>query len=736
MFYSIANLRAIAVSEIPEPWNWKPASPPPYDDKDAYVSWKMCFQTEHAFISGYEGITAEVRVSDDNVPARLHALIVDYDGKLPDNPAKFVKEKPGGPFMPNYMVRTANGNGRLIWVFERPLLLVNKQQTKEFLKTAARQLRLDRWLPGLDTEAFANANQYYEIGRGWEPIKPGASIPAGILESWLVQSSAGLAFDESKQMAYTVPIESLAKETEERFPGRWKGPFILGARGVRFWDASADNETAAVVREDGMMCFTGGQAFVPWRQIFGAKFLQQFERDYVAGVIEDSVYDGREFWTREDGVWQSQCKADFTQSLRVRGHTDKRSRNQTASEIDIIEHTIKRTRRISRALPFLFFPPEPLFYKGKYYLNTSKVKPIAPADPIPGRAMTFADGVQLFPLIHKLLCTMFVEKENPEIVDEQLHGFLAWLKYFYVNSLNQTPKPGHVVVLAGPSGKGKTLLNRRIVGGLMGDSADASDHLVSGDQWTERILESPLMCVDDSMAVSDHKAMMQFTFRLKKYAANPEKVYNEKFKSSGEVPWFGRIIVTCNLDAESLRILPDMDLNTNDKISLFKASDHVIDFPDFESTAKAIKQQLPFFARFLLDWPLPPEWVGSERFGVKPYHHPELFDESREHGLGIVIELLHGFLKAFREAEPGRDHWSGTTTQLHQDLSVFAPDVIRDIKPVQLGMALGKLEKNGYNLLRWKDRVQRVSIWKIGFDIHSDDVKKTAAHPRKPEDEQ
>jgi len=45
----------------------------------------------------------------------------------------------------------------------------------------------------------------------------------------------------------------------------------------------------------------------------------------------------------------------------------------------------------------------------------------------------------------------------------------------------------------------------------------------------------------------------------------------EKFKSSGEVPWFGRIIVTCNLDAESLRILPDMDLNTNDKISLFKA---------------------------------------------------------------------------------------------------------------------------------------------------------------------
>ena len=46
--------------------------------------------------------------------------------------------------------------------------------------------------------------------------------------------------------------------------------------------------------------------------------------------------------------------------------------------------------------------------------------------------------------------------------------------------------------------------------------------------------------------------------------------YHAKFRDQQSVPWVGRVMVTCNDDVESIRILPDMEMNTLDKISLFK----------------------------------------------------------------------------------------------------------------------------------------------------------------------
>lgn len=49
--------------------------------------------------------------------------------------------------------------------------------------------------------------------------------------------------------------------------------FELGARGVRFWDPLADCPTAAIVRENGMVCFTGAFPFQSWADIFGTDFI-------------------------------------------------------------------------------------------------------------------------------------------------------------------------------------------------------------------------------------------------------------------------------------------------------------------------------------------------------------------------------------------------------------------------------------------------------------------------------
>ena len=712
MFFAIPNLRSSTVTETPEPWSLKTATPPPYNDgKEAVVEFCNKVTTEHAMISMIEGVSPDVRVTlGDNPPYRMHGLLVDYDNPLPDKPVDYVRDHRPTEFMPTYLVVTASGNGRLVWEFEKPLLFSNKTHMKEFMKLLARHMKLNKWLGGLDTEALTNWVKYYELGRSWQAIDALSCVPLSHLELWYFQAAAEQRFDDKKTLSYKIPPEDLAREVEERWPGRWTGPFIYGARGLRFWDPTADNTTAAVVMPDGMLCYTGNQAFIPWRQLFGAAFVEQYEADAISDIVTRSAYDGGKFWLEGDnGRWASWSKEDFTQELRVRGKDSRRKPGQTASEIDMIENHIKRHRTVAAALPFLFYPTGVIKHDGKMYLNTSMVKPIEPAPPATKGKMTFLDGRTHFPLIYKLLRNMFANDECGG--SDQLTYLLAWLKYAYVNALERTPRPGQAIVVAGPPGKGKTFLSWKVIGGLLGGRADAAAHLVQNDRWTERLLEHPIMTIDDSSALADARSLREFTNKIKRYTANPEIMYEQKYMKTGAVPWLGRIVITCNLDAESLRILPDMDSSTQDKISLFKASDPIIDFADFQTNDRMIRQELPLFARFLVDWEYPVDCVASEkRFGVKSYHHPDLFEESRQHGLGLLIEMLGSFLEAYFGMPSHKDdrEWTGTALQLLTDMSVQFETLSKELNYRSLSIQLGKMAKAGFNLHKeWKPDVHQ-----------------------------
>ena len=100
-----------------------------------------------------------------------------------------------------------------------------------------------------------------------------------------------------------LPMETVAAEVEKRWPGRWKGEFKLGARGMRFWDDSAANDTAAIVRETGMTCFTGDQAFVTWSQIFGRSFVEEFQTSKLGAASQDIYFVGGGYLFREAGEW-------------------------------------------------------------------------------------------------------------------------------------------------------------------------------------------------------------------------------------------------------------------------------------------------------------------------------------------------------------------------------------------------------------------------------------------------
>lgn len=720
MFFFLKNLSSHTVYECAEPWANPPtALPADLETKDAYSKWSRALTTDSKFLSAFEGLTATTRVSydSDNPPLKMHGLIVDYDAPTSVEKLRELLAAPQSEWLPAYGVVTFSGRGRLIWLFERPLLLATKDQAKRFIQLLSKQLSLRKWLAGFEPESLGNPAQYYHWGREWVALSPESRIQTSHLELWLYESGRDLVLDS--KTTYDIPMEALAAEVEKAYPGRWDGSFDVGRRGVRFWDPSADNATAAIVRKDGMQCFTGNEPFVPWRRIFGSAFCERFEANKIEQVKSRVAWDGKTFWLMHSDRWVDFSREDFGQWLKVAGFDGAKPRGGTCSEIDRIEMDVKLTRRVSRALPFVHYKPGVIQYGKVQYLNTSCVRCLHPVD------IGTVDGVRWarehFPFIWELLRTMFSEPDGVDHYD-QLSHFLGWLKHFYANALQYEPKPGQAVVIVGPPGKGKTFLSRRVISPLVGGWADASSFLVDDSQWTDTVIEAPVMAIDDSIMSSDTRAITRFSNKIKKVVANANVTYNAKFQKSGDVPWFGRVIITANADSESLRVLPDMDLNLRDKISLFKASDHKIAFPSWQETEAIVQRELPYFARWLLSWQIPETLLASEqRFGVLSFQHPDLYSESMQHGVaGIVLEILSRFVDSYKDTFKDKTKWSGSITELYTDLKNFSDAAMSDIKVQSLAISLGHLNKRGYPVRKVYDKERKLWIWELGFVLNND----------------
>jgi len=237
-----------------------------------------------------------------------------------------------------------------------------------------RTLRLKKLLVGLDEDAFEDPCKYYEAGTDWKKISDDV-IPASFMMHWAIEATRN--YDWGK-LAPAIPMEKIAEEVERQYPGCWQGEFEIGVRGVRFWDSSADNETAAIVRESGMQCFTGGQAFVPWSAILGGKFVRKFEADRVGGAIENIWFDGREYWIKNaEDKWASKNKADMALYLRVNKQLSPViRRGRTCSDVDkalsrIQEHQSIHAAAISLTIKLLqIFLRRDVFSKQTFTFQT------------------------------------------------------------------------------------------------------------------------------------------------------------------------------------------------------------------------------------------------------------------------------------------------------------------------------------------------------------------------------
>lgn len=728
MFYSIPNLGATAVTPMEKPWECSLRMPPECGpDKAARQLWQNNFATKHAFISGVEGMTASVRVSysQSNVPHKIHAFIADFDAKVIDAELDKLRADPPSEFLPAWFVRTGSGNGRLIWLIDAPVLVASEAQVKEFLLLVGKtKLKLDCWLAAWDKDAFCSIVQYYELGTEWVPMFPDAVLSQAMVNLWLYESSKRVKLDDGYGSGYTIPMDLIKEEVDKRYDKNiWKGPFVEGARGVRFWDPDAKDETGAVIMKQGVMAFSGEQAFMPWRVLLGEAFVARFEADKVGNFREKVAWDGKEFWVQDEEEWLSENKGDFQQRLEVAGFSSSTPKGATCSEIDRLMVDLRKSRRVYRALPFIHFPPGILAYEERRYLNTSMAKCLQPAKD--ADCSKAEDALKYFPFVWRLLRTLFKDETPDANPWGQLSFFLAWLQRFYLGGLRMRPTQGQAVVLIGPQGAGKTLLARGVIAPLVGGMADATEYFTEDSQWTARIMEKALMVVDDSKPVATLRGSVMFSAALKKVVANSRMVYNEKFKQQGEVPHFGRPLILANFDTTSIQIIPDLDLSNRDKVMLFKSPDTGrLNFPDWDTVSRTLAQELPYFARFLQLWDAPAYTVSEDkRFGVKAFHHPVLYKEAMESGINeVLFEALNALVTSYRVAHKDQQYWEGDLMTLRKDLQLCYDQIQKEFPTQrQLSAAMKNLVlKSEYNV-QFK-YVHGLRLWRVWFDLRSPGV--------------
>jgi len=702
MLLAIKNLSSCHATEC-EPWIVRSRAP-------QKTKWNNP-DVEHCFYSGLQGVISSSRIDSKNNPAMfLHWLVADYDGQIDQHMKDTVLER-CGDFKPQYICRTFSGGARLLWKMEEPLPLHRNDLTAKLLRHVNKKLKLCRLLVGIDNPAFEDPCKYYEVGTDWKHLSDDV-IPAPFMMQWVVESTHNYAW---KKFGPVIPIDRIADEVQKQYPGVWQGEFAVGSRGVRFWDTSADNETGAVVRESGMQCFTGGQAFIPWAAILGGKFVRQFQADQIGGAVTELFFDGREYWQKlSNGQWQATNKSDMGQDLKVeRGLSAAVPRGSSFSEVDQAMTRIRKQQYIACAAPLIHRPKGIVHINGQRVLNTSTVEMLQPcpvesystgADDSEPALNVDAMSSSRFPWVHSYFTTLFEPVE-------QLDYFYAWLRRWYSSALEGKMIPGQASFFAGVPNTGKTLLSTLILSRIFGGHIDASSFLSGEDGFNSHLFNSAVWAVDDVVPLTDNKSHLKFSALIKKMAANRTFSVREKYRVDKLIEWNGRVVVTCNTDPESIRILPDVDLSNRDKINLFRVADRdSFSFP--RDVAEIIQVELPFFLRWLLDWSPPDHVLGDSRYGVKTYCEASLFEAARHSS--SAYSFLEVLLKFF-EGQTS-DTWEGSATEL---LSAMLNDqdglavIAAKYTTRQVGRELSKLASQGYPLVQRRLHVTRV--WDINI---------------------
>lgn len=682
-YFCLPNTAWLDVEQI-DPQD-KPEAPYVHEDerptKSEYRAWCNAQSTKHCFYSVVEGLNPNGRVTVENPAYRMHGLVIDFDANIDDESIALIQKNGEAGLLPRWVTKTFSENyRRLIWEFEAPVMVDNEEISERFIKLLVKKLKIRNILPGFD-EASLRLSQVFERGYDWKEVDNWCPVPSAVITHLFVQAAT------SKTLRGTgpdIPIAVVAAEVEKRWPGRIIGEFVEGARTPLFWIDDGIDRIGAQVGTFGMLCYSerAGKSFVHWGEILGPGFVEQFEAERIGAAAEGIWFDGRHYWhLEEDGRWANHNKDDTVMHLKVQGIEARLLPGLKCSEAEKVLVTAQKLRTVKAAAPIVHDTREVVHINGERYLNISTTNVVQPAE-----KATEAD----FPWLAEFFWKIW---DDP--MPDQRDHFLAWVQHFYSSALKGRPQQGQAVIIAGPPSAGKTFLNHQILGRAMGGHSDPTDFLMAKTNFNKSNSEVALWCCDDTRGASSWENKAAFSGAVKKHVANPSVRVEGKNQNSFEIPWRGRIVITCNTDKESLEVIPQLNATIKDKICLFWMTDKwQASFLPAGGTEDVVARELPFFLRWLLDWKTP-EYVLSDnpRYHVKSFHHEKMLhhahDSSPAARLTELLDLWFENIPTSAKVKPIWVNPARLRKQLSEDPS--SRDALKEFSRNRMASALETL---------------------------------------------
>jgi hypothetical protein len=609
---------------------------------------------------------------------------------------------------PNWVERTLSGHWRLVWLFERPLRFPS-HSFAVFFQEKFSEFAFDPSgiLPGFDGPAWKAPERMWTNSGEWYHIHD-TPIPASVTTGWLVKASEKFNFDQ-RDFGARIPVEELREPLAKKYPrfAEWPGDFVLGAQGPTFWVEASKSPKSAIVRETGMQTFSANapQAFYRWEQLLDSDFVRNFEANYIGKAVEGIYADGKSYWWKNpEGAW---CWNDATRTsrhLRVDlGLSDKTRKGDDHSDYEKAMAFIDANQRVNSVAPMLFSPDGLLTIPGgQRVLNICTTKVIAPASEpgVWGPEGNFS----------------WVSWVWDELFDAASEHMRAYVARFYKSGYFLKPESGPALILAGERLSGKTLFTTKILSMLMGGGKDARRFLTGKENFGGELFSVPVWTIDDGSIGGDPQSHRVYSERLKAAVANEDQEYHMKFGIPANVKWCGRPCVTLNDDPESMRMLPDSTLSNLDKLVLIRVTNRLCGkFPrSREEIHNILVKELPFLARYLLDYQTPAHLIGDSRMGVACYHDETLKSYARQASPSAAFsEILEDFLANYFRLSPAAEYWEGTSYQLQKQITAdpTAVTAMRNYSITGIRRALEQLSSTGRKVTFSEDGDSRV--WRI-----------------------
>jgi hypothetical protein len=284
--------------------------------------------------------------------------------------------------------------------------------------------------------------------------------------------------------------------------------------------------------------------------------------------------------------------------------------------------------------------------------------------------------------------------------EDQIDFFYSWLKLALSQLSVGDLKSGPAIVLAGPKNFGKSLFASFVTKLLGGRVSDASLYVTGRTDFNGDLFKSELWLLDDTVPASEYKSRQQLGKLIKQVVASNVDSCHAKRMDALPIKIWRRLLVCCNDDPDSLKIIPplDGDDNLSDKMAILKGHKQDLTIAGVTDDEKneydrKIEKQIPSFVHFILNQFEIPEYMIDRRWGIRVIQNQELVDAVQDE---LVETKLHELIQ---KHITHTSEWTGSASMLLEELSevVGLTPRLRNIHVYEnesyVGTLLGKLAK-------------------------------------------